>query len=557
MAPDEREFIPFLKRVEQAAQSVICAGYFSIPVHDPAVYAALLREASQLALQQDDPDLLVLMDMDTAAELPEGELVAGKAHRIVLFGDVFPLQWQSADDVEKRPYAPPMHEDDRILLLLSGTVSLALFGQHAHEFQQAPQQLFHGGWTIQRSTVMHLAEVLLGDSAAELLRNLSERLGEEDRISASAMRLAALHADALQSREHMTAVEKSDLLSVLEILKAISGKRSAHDILYVFVEQIARIVDTDRCSVVRISNSEHEGHVEASHEDASVSGRIIDLKKYPELLATIGSGEKVVIDDVTTHPLTMEFAEAFRKTGLRSLVVIPVVINNDQVDTLLLRAVRRDVPFTLREISFLEIVAEAAANALERAQMFDTIQQANDRLEKLAVTDGLTGLYNCRYFHEQFKKEYDRTIRYKHPLSCIMADVDDFKRINDTYGHLVGDAVLQEIARRIVAATRSVDIAARYGGEEFAIILPSTDKSGARTEAERLRRVISEQPYKEVPEDTTITISLGVATFNARSMKSPKDLLRAADIALYEAKHTGKNRVVTYNAGKKDIKDES
>jgi diguanylate cyclase (GGDEF)-like protein len=399
---------------------------------------------------------------------------------------------------------------------------------------------------------MHLAEILLGDSAPDLLEGRSVHAGEEDRISSAAMRLTALHANALESREHMVAVEKSDLLSVLEILKAISGKRRAHDILYVFVDQIARIIDTDRCSIVRIWNNDDKGHVEASHEDAQISDRIIELKKYPELVEAIRIGEKIVINDVVTDPLTMEFSQAFQRAGITSLIVMPITINNEHVGTLLLRAARRGAPFSLREISFFEIVAEAAANALERAQMFDTIQQAHDRLARLAITDSLTGLYNRRYFHDHFKQEFDRMLRYKHPLSCIIADVDNFKMINDTYGHLTGDSVLQQIAKRITAGTRSVDIAARYGGEEFAILLPNTGKEGAKVEAERLCNVIADEPFDDMPEGTQVTISVGLATCDPETMNTPEDLLRAADNALYDAKRAGKNRVVVHKPEKKD-----
>src|SRR5690606_13807358 len=117
-----------------------------------------------------------------------------------------------------------------------------------------------------------------------------------------------------------------------------------------------------------------------------------------------------------------------------------------------------------REISFFEIVAEAAANALERAQLFESIQVANERLEQLAITDGLTGLYNHRHFRDRLESEFQRALRYKLPLSLLLFDVDDFKQLNDTFGHLQGDHILRELAQRTLTSVRHSDFVSRYGG---------------------------------------------------------------------------------------------
>ncbi len=542
----DHEFVPLLERVERAAKCVIDASELSVPIHDALLYAALLHEGGRLAVQQDDSDLLALMDADTAVEMSVGSQIAEKAHSVVLLGEAFPLDWQQSANVVKRPCAPPMLPNDRVLLLLSNNISLALFGQRSLKVDVPPEKQFLGGWTVQRSTVLHLAQALLGDDLSALLDNMPLEGGGEDRISSAVMRLTALHASALESREHLAAVEKSDLLSVLEILKAISAKRRAHDILYVFVEQIARIIDTDRCSIVRVWDNETQGHVLASHEDSRLSDCAIELAKYPELRDAIRTGGKIVIDDVHAHPLTMEYSPCFRKAGIASLLVMPIVLHDKHVGTLLLRAARRQGAFTLREISFFEIVSEAASNALERAHLFESIQIANERLERLAITDSLTGIYNRRYFHERFKQEFERALRYRLPFSCIIFDVDDFKKINDTRGHLVGDGVLKEIAERTASCTRRVDILARYGGEEFVVILPQTDSGGAAVEAERIRALIASKPFPDMGDNAQVTVSAGVASLDHATMKTCEDLLRAADAAMYDAKRQGKNRIVSF-----------
>jgi predicted signal transduction protein with EAL and GGDEF domain len=138
-------------------------------------------------------------------------------------------------------------------------------------------------------------------------------------------------------------------------------------------------------------------------------------------------------------------------------MVIPIVLFDPNVGSLFLRVTRRRRAFTLREVGFCEIVAEAAGNALERAQLFERIQRANERLEHLAITDALTGLYNRRHFHQRLQEEYQRSKRYELPLACLMFDIDDFKKINDTHGHLQGDRYMRPVRRRRICGDYASD----------------------------------------------------------------------------------------------------
>jgi diguanylate cyclase (GGDEF)-like protein len=202
------------------------------------------------------------------------------------------------------------------------------------------------------------------------------------------------------------------------------------------------------------------------------------------------------------------------------------------------------VPFPLREISFCEIVAGTAANALERSQLFENIQKVNEQLQRLAVTDGLTGLYNHRYFRDRLESEFERARRYMVPLSCLIMDIDNFKKVNDTFGHLQGDSILREIAARTLQTVRKSDIVARYGGEEFVVIMPQTGAEGAKAYADRICREISEGTFEGMPTPGAVTVSVGVAVFDPDRMFDCEALIRVADGALYRAKHEGKNRVI-------------
>lgn len=165
------------------------------------------------------------------------------------------------------------------------------------------------------------------------------------------------------------------------------------------------------------------------------------------------------------------------------------------------------------------------------------------RLEELSNTDGLTGLFNHKYFQYRLEQELSLSKRYKPPLSLLMFDIDHFKKFNDTYGHQAGDAVLAQLAKLVKTGLRKVDIPARYGGEEFAIILPHTPKEGAHLVAERIRNDVENFHFGlDGGEPLRATISVGVACFPDFADKD--DLIRAADQALYRAKEAGRNRVM-------------
>jgi diguanylate cyclase (GGDEF)-like protein/PAS domain S-box-containing protein len=170
--------------------------------------------------------------------------------------------------------------------------------------------------------------------------------------------------------------------------------------------------------------------------------------------------------------------------------------------------------------------------------LIDKLNNANARLEELVVTDGLTGLYNHRYFRETLERSFSQAKRDSLPLSVIMLDVDNFKQYNDTYGHPMGDEVLRVVSDILRRSVRQHDVAARYGGEEFVILCPNTDPEGARAIAERIRQTMESHPWKL----RAVTASVGTATTGAQT-KRPSDVVDLADKALYFSKQHGRNRV--------------
>lgn len=192
---------------------------------------------------------------------------------------------------------------------------------------------------------------------------------------------------------------------------------------------------------------------------------------------------------------------------------------------------------------FICILIEDATDAFVYQQH---LSKTLIELEKANRQDGLTKVLNRRYWEEQLKQEIHRALRYQHSLSLLLFDLDKFKDLNDKYGHLGGDFVLIELASFIGSLLRDSDLLGRYGGEEFAIVLPDTNLQGAMDVAERIRKAVADHPMLFNQQTIRATISMGVAELNADNHLLHDDLIREADIALYNAKRTGRNRVCQF-----------
>jgi diguanylate cyclase (GGDEF)-like protein len=198
---------------------------------------------------------------------------------------------------------------------------------------------------------------------------------------------------------------------------------------------------------------------------------------------------------------------------------------------------RRGSDFTLEQCDLLAYLTTQTAVSLEKADL-------HRRISRQAITDELTGLSNVRHFHELLDQEIERARRFNNNIGLVMVDIDNFKQVNDTYGHPQGDLVLKEVARALQQQSRDIDYPARYGGEEMSVILPQTNIDGAAMLAERMREAIEELEVRRLDGQGVLkmTASFGVASLPGTAAEK-RYLIAVADEALYRAKHGGKNRV--------------
>ncbi|MDP2755955.1 MAG: sensor domain-containing diguanylate cyclase [Nitrospirota bacterium] len=341
--------------------------------------------------------------------------------------------------------------------------------------------------------------------------------------------------------------EKKDLEALLELTYLMSSTLDPKKLLYLVVKKISDIINVTRSSMISIDiKDQRYAHIVSTFEDPNITDIRLDLQKYPEIRKALSFRKPLIIKDALKDPVMEEVRDIIAPMGIRSIAVFPVIFRDEVIGTLLLRTSKIGHTFTEREIRLCTAIANASANALYNAFLYDRVVREKTLLERLAITDYLTGIYNIRYFYKRLEEEFSRAERYITPLSCVMFDIDHFKKINDTYGHRIGDIVLREFAQLVKGHTRKIDIFARYGGEEFIMLMPQTPAKGAIHEADRIRKMVSEYRFMGLDEKDRITVSIGIASTLDEKIRTPDDLITFADNSLFTAKNKGRNRVVVY-----------
>ncbi|MCG5057413.1 MAG: diguanylate cyclase [Limnoraphis sp. WC205] len=351
-------------------------------------------------------------------------------------------------------------------------------------------------------------------------------------------------------------LEQNRILSGMT--QRIRQSLSLEKILQTTVAEVRQLLKADGVLFYHII-SDHQGNIVANSFTANLAKVFQNLpndvlipQKYLSLLE---QGIISSIDDINQANLEANIQIFWLLFGITSELIIPIITQDSSTGSchknhlwgvLIAYQLNQTRRWEKWEILLLEQLATPIAVAIQQAELYEQLKTANQELEKMAMTDGLTRVANHRFFEETLHKEWNRLQREAAPLSLILCDIDYFKRYNDTYGHLAGDNSLQQVAEALrKTVKRSGDLVARYGGEEFAIILPKTDKEGAILVAETIcAEVRSLQiPHKNCPVEPYITISVGVASLIPESPFRPETLIFRADQALYQAKTNGRDRV--------------
>ncbi|MHB8893825.1 MAG: sensor domain-containing diguanylate cyclase [Candidatus Geothermincolia bacterium] len=346
-------------------------------------------------------------------------------------------------------------------------------------------------------------------------------------------RLASERKEALaDSRRWLTRVN-----ALVMVISTISTKNHLRDIFTEGLEEARKVFSAD--SGLIYSVDPESGHMSVIGS-FGYSDEVLDkmMRRGVENASACQACtdlHAVAVDNLATD----DKCANLQKVTTGSSICLPIEGGESLLGVLHLRRRHPDA-FTPEDIQLAQAMTYQFGLAMQRASLFEQVN-------RLAITDSITGLYNYRKLTRDLDREIVRSRRYHHPFSFIMADIDHFKVLNDTYGHPAGDAVLRGVADALNSERREVDRVYRYGGEEFSILLPETDWPEAFEVAEKLRRKVEDLEVVVTGEEEPIktTISMGVASFSRDSL-ALEHLISSADEALYSAKETGRNRVVAH-----------
>jgi two-component system cell cycle response regulator len=376
----------------------------------------------------------------------------------------------------------------------------------------------------------------------ELIARVQAQLRLHRMLSSTRNALQAAEEELVRAREDAESRRK-----VVDILHEVTGDLSSDEIYHILARRVARALNLSRCSVILAKPGDKVGVVATAFDSPALRNFKIHLDRYPEIRAALDRGEPVLVEDLQRSALHSDIRREWEASGtqvpIRSVIALPFTLGKEQAGVFFLRRVVSEPPLTQEDVEFADTVVKAAVAAIERAQILESTRAEAKQLEVLAHTDPLTQVLNRRALTVRLASEMERARRYDSILTLLMVDLDHFKKVNDTMGHLVGDDVLREVAQLLADSIRSVDLVARYGGEEFVVVLPETRLDGAVTFAQRLRERIETTPFVSAVGGLRLTASIGVATYPGPDTHSVDDLFAHADEALYRAKAEGRNRV--------------
>ncbi|MCP4649254.1 MAG: diguanylate cyclase [PVC group bacterium] len=347
---------------------------------------------------------------------------------------------------------------------------------------------------------------------------------------------------ALENKKLLSNIknEKDKLETMLHIGHMMSSILNLEKLAEFIVQKISDVLKSRVCSLMLLDTEEEMLVIKAARGLDDVVVKTTRIKLGESISGWVAQkGEPVLVRNIEDD---LQFGRAnLPQYETKSLLSLPLKVKGIVLGVINVADKKHSEQgnvFTEDDLQFLAMICNYAAISIENAKLYGEVKN-------LAITDGLTNLFNHRYFQTQLGAEVARVQRYPRPLSLLMFDIDSFKQFNDTYGHPMGDTVLSQIGKMIRKTVRKVDITCRYGGEEFAVILPETHLKKAAVVAEKIRQNIEALQFETGKgKNKKMTVSGGVAEFNKGITK--EQLVTFADGALYKAKTTGKNKICTH-----------
>jgi len=372
--------------------------------------------------------------------------------------------------------------------------------------------------------------LMVRDKVVGVLDCQSENLNHFDKDTIDLLTLFSTQASMALQNARLYSLERRRA-SQLQAINAIAQQTTAVLDLRELLSKVCSLIQQAfQASHVSVLLKDEEDLVlRASH--GKLTPRVPEGGRLPAGSGIWGralaGGKTVIENDVTT---AADYLGLYAETGSR--MCIPLVSFGQTLGVLVLESAQPGA-FNDSDTQPLESVADICATAIQNAHYVERVKQ-------LAYLDGLTGIFNRRFFELRIAEEIERARRFSSGMAVIMIDIDQFKRLNDEFGHLLGDEVLRQVSSILHQQLRKIDVVCRYGGEEFAILLPQTDPQHALSVAEKLRRMVETWQFPGVPR--AVTISAGTASFPDHG-GTRDELVKAADAGLYAAKQAGRNRV--------------
>jgi diguanylate cyclase (GGDEF)-like protein len=321
-----------------------------------------------------------------------------------------------------------------------------------------------------------------------------------------------------------------------DVAKALTSSLNLDSILQTIMEKMAEYFQPDTWSLLMVDEEKDELYFAIAVGDASEALKTVRLKMGEGIAGWVAKhGESLLVPDVYTDPRFAKRIDEMTKWKTRSIICIPLSSKHRVLGVIQL--INVDMKhFGDNDMLALQALADYAAIAIDNAR-------AVERIQELTITDDCTGLYNARHLYKTLEAEVYRSARFGYEFSVLFLDLDHFKKVNDTHGHLIGSKLLAEIGYSIKSHLRLIDYAFRYGGDEFVVLLPQTGKDAALVVARRIRDVFRSSVFlKEENLNLNIRASMGVATF-PEDAKSAHEIIRQADEMMYMVKNTTRDNI--------------